>query len=173
MRRRRAAPRQPPPKRAERHGGPFTRSYAAIGVQPGSSVWLVAADAWNGTYRSLGQAFRENTEDGYVHVARPKGAGGCTPRAFPRHAADRDAARRRPRVFCRRRPPLELLERRGVHVNGALVGGGGSFTYKRREWPHLLDKAGNPVYLTNGVVPGVAADWSFTGVYAIRGGGGG
>jgi hypothetical protein len=29
------------------------------------------------------------------------------------------------------------------------------------------------VYLTNGVVPGVAADWSFTGVYAIRGGGGG
>jgi hypothetical protein len=59
----------------------------------------------------------------------------------------------------------------GLHWNYSSVGAYNLTRACRRR--HLLDKAGNPAYLTNGVVPGVAADWSFTGVYAIRGGGGG
>ena len=146
----------------------FTRSYAAKDVQPGSSVWLVAADAWNGTYRSLGQSFRENTEDTFMW-RDPRGR---------LHALFHDM-----QPTTTRHVGGHAFSVNGLHWNYSSVGAynstvalvsGGSFTYKRRERPHLLlDKAGNPAYLTNGVVPGVAADWSFTGVYAIRGGGGG
>ncbi len=143
----------------------FTRSYAAKGVQPSSSVWLVAADAWNGTYRSLGQAFRENTEDTFMWR---------DPRGWF-HALFHDME---PTVS--RHGGGHAFSVDGLHWSYSNVGaynntvalvGGGSFTYQRRERPHLLlDKAGNPAYLTNGVVPGIATDWSFTGVYSIRGG---
>ena len=128
----------------------------------------LAADAWNGTYRSLGQAFRENTEDTFMW-RDPRGR---------LHALFHDM-----QPTTTRHVGGHAFSVDGLHWNYSSVGAynstvalvsGGSFTYKRRERPHLLlDKAGNPAYLTNGVVPGVAADWSFTGVYAIRGGGGG
>jgi hypothetical protein len=47
--------------------------------------------------------------------------------------------------------------------------GGGLYAYSRRERPHvLLDGAGNPAFLSNGVLPNHHKDWSFTGVFAIR-----
>ena len=53
--------------------------------------------------------------------------------------------------------------------------GGGLYSYARRERPHLLlDEAGDPAYLTNGVLPTHRdghqenKDWSFTGVFAVN-----
>ena len=52
---------------------------------------------------------------------------------------------------------------------------GGLYTYARRERPHLLlDDAGNPAFLSNGVLPNHHSghqenkDWSFTGVFEVN-----
>ena len=52
----------------------------------------------------------------------------------------------------------------------ALEGGRGLYQYAQRERPHLLlDSAGDPAFLSNGVQPaGHSKDWSFTAVFAVR-----
>ena len=46
----------------------FTRSYDAPKPSPGSSIWLVRADQWNGTYSIVGSQslFKQDLEDTFM-----------------------------------------------------------------------------------------------------------
>ena len=135
----------------------FTRSYDAPKPNPGSAIWLVRADAWNGTYTTVdaGPAFNLNSEDtfmwqdprGHYHALFHDLSGIASQQGVGAHAFSRDG--------------LNWAYKSGSYYLEAAVGDSQDvFTFARRERPHLLlDDDGNPSYLTNGVVPSSGSDW--------------
>ena len=142
----------------------FTRSIHDTSPAPTSSVWLVGADVWNGTYRSLTQkpSFDVSTEDSHMWID-PRGHFHALFHTWP--SAE---------FVSRGGHAFSADGRNWNYTNAAYntsvaLEGGGLYAYSQRERPHvLLDSAGNPAYLTNGVMPSHHTDWSFTGVFAIR-----
>ena len=158
----------------------FTRAYNAPSPAPVSSIWLVAADRWNGTYRSAadllpgmergGPVFPQQSLEDTFMWQDPRGnfhslfhtwegAPALGGHAFSRDGLNWDYSPTPPYYF------------------EASVGSPNTtFNFHRRERPHLMfNAAGDPIYLTNGVAPFAPGtkerqqfgDWTYTAVFPI------
>eukprot|EP01052_Picozoa_sp_SAG31_P019176 SAG31_NODE_1388_length_8538_cov_3.310843_4_plen_733_part_00 len=141
----------------------FTRSFHDRG-EPTSSVWLVGANAWNGTYYALKHSptFNVSTEDSHMWID-PRGDYHALFHTWP----SQETISRGGHAFSV--DGLNWNYSNAAYNTSVQLQAGGLFAYARRERPHLLlDDDGNPAVLSNGVQPNHHGDWSFTGVFPIR-----
>ena len=170
----------------------LTRAYHAPSPAPLSSIWLVTADRWNGTYRSAadilpgmekgGPVFpQQSLEDSFMWVD-PRGFYHALFHTWPGAPAVGGHAYSRDGLNWNYSPTPPYYFEAAVEPSGAGGGGGGggsnqtTFNFHRRERPALMfDGNGDPIYLTNGVAPyapgskgrDVYGDWTYTAVFPI------
>jgi hypothetical protein len=154
----------------------FTRGAFAPHPIPTCAIWTVVSEGgWNGTYSVVGNTttFPMSLEDTYM-FQDPRGNFHALFHSFVKGAVGGHAFSRDGSSWTFASKANGFLQD-GAYSRVVTLANGTRLTLDRRERPHLLlDAAGNPAYLTNGVsltqfnrTWANLADWTYTAVFAI------